>query len=70
MILSHYRAQVSSGSSGAGYSAGLTRTNISLYKQLGPVGLQCFGIGGDVREHLARSLAKWRELQRSTAGVK
>ena len=29
----------------------------------GPVGLQCFGIGGDVREHLARSLKKWRELQ-------
>jgi len=25
----------------------------------GPVGLQCFGIGGDVREHLARSLAAW-----------
>jgi sugar phosphate isomerase/epimerase len=29
----------------------------------GPVGLQCFGIGGDVREHLARSMTKWRELQ-------
>lgn len=29
----------------------------------GPVGLQCFGIGGDAREHLARSIAKWREIQ-------
>lgn len=29
----------------------------------GPVGLQCFGIGGDAREHLVRSLAKWREFQ-------
>lgn len=28
----------------------------------GPVGLQCFGIGGDAREHLARSMTKWREL--------
>jgi sugar phosphate isomerase/epimerase len=33
----------------------------------GPVGLQCFGIGGDVREHLARSLTKWRELRRPAA---
>ena len=28
----------------------------------GPIGLQCFGIGGDVREHLARSMAAWRKL--------
>jgi len=28
----------------------------------GPVGLQCFGIGGDAREHLARSMAAWRKL--------
>ncbi len=28
----------------------------------GPVGLQCFGIGGDAREHLARSLTAWRSL--------
>ncbi len=28
----------------------------------GPVGLQCYGIGGDAREHLARSLAAWRRL--------
>lgn len=36
----------------------------------GPVGLQCFGIGGDAREHLARSLAKWRELSRQLAQTK
>ena len=30
----------------------------------GPIGLQCYGIGGDVREHLAHSMAKWKELQR------
>jgi sugar phosphate isomerase/epimerase len=28
----------------------------------GPVGLQCFGIGGDAREHLTRSLAAWKKL--------
>ncbi|MBK9139799.1 MAG: sugar phosphate isomerase/epimerase [Verrucomicrobia bacterium] len=28
----------------------------------GPVGLQCYGIEGDAREHLARSLAAWRRM--------
>ncbi|MCX7008749.1 MAG: sugar phosphate isomerase/epimerase [Kiritimatiellaeota bacterium] len=28
----------------------------------GPIGLQCFGIGGDTRDHLARSMAAWRKL--------
>jgi sugar phosphate isomerase/epimerase len=28
----------------------------------GPIGLQCFGIGGDARDHLARSMAAWRKL--------
>lgn len=30
----------------------------------GPIGLQCFGIGGDAREHLARSMAAWRKLNK------
>jgi sugar phosphate isomerase/epimerase len=34
----------------------------------GPVGLQCYGIGGDAREHLARSMAAWRKLRASLAG--
>lgn len=29
----------------------------------GPVGLQCYGIGGDAREHLARSMAAWKKMQ-------
>ncbi len=29
----------------------------------GPIGLQCYGIGGDAREHLARSMAAWQQLQ-------
>ncbi len=28
----------------------------------GPVGLQCYGIQGDAREHLARSINAWRKL--------
>ena len=31
----------------------------------GPVGLQCFGIGGDAREHLARSMAAWRKMRQT-----
>ena len=29
----------------------------------GPVGLQCFGIGGDTREHLAKSMEAWKKLR-------
>jgi sugar phosphate isomerase/epimerase len=29
----------------------------------GPIGLQCYGIGGDAREHLTRSMAAWRKLR-------
>jgi sugar phosphate isomerase/epimerase len=29
----------------------------------GPVALMCYGIGGDAREHLARSINRWRQLQ-------
>ncbi|MEK7407842.1 MAG: TIM barrel protein [Acidobacteriota bacterium] len=42
--------------------------NYNLLKTLkelgytGPVGLQCFGITGDARDHLARSMAAWRKL--------
>jgi sugar phosphate isomerase/epimerase len=28
----------------------------------GPVGLQCYGLGGDAREHLSRSIAAWRKM--------
>ncbi|MBL7223471.1 MAG: sugar phosphate isomerase/epimerase [Candidatus Brocadiae bacterium] len=35
----------------------------------GPIGLQCYGIGGDAREHLARSMVAWRALC-TRSGVK
>ena len=33
----------------------------------GPIGLQCYGIRGDAREHLMRSMAAWRGLTESNA---
>ncbi|MCX5670013.1 MAG: TIM barrel protein [Planctomycetota bacterium] len=45
---------------------GLLRTLREVgYK--GPVGLQCYGIGGDARDHLARSMAAWRQLNERLA---
>jgi sugar phosphate isomerase/epimerase len=28
----------------------------------GPIGLQCYGLPGDARDHLARSMSAWRKL--------
>jgi sugar phosphate isomerase/epimerase len=47
--------------SGAFDVYGLLRTLKDL-GYTGPVGLQCWGIPGDAREHLARSAAAWRKL--------
>jgi len=33
----------------------------------GPIGLQCYGLGGDARDHLARSIEAWRELSSKPA---
>jgi len=41
--------------------AALLRT-LKEFGYQGPIGLQCYGIGGDAHEHLARSLAAWRKL--------
>ena len=35
----------------------------------GPIGLQCFGIPGDAREHLAESMKAWRGYQARMAGA-
>jgi sugar phosphate isomerase/epimerase len=34
----------------------------------GAVGLQCYGIGGDVREHLARSMDAWKKMNDGKRG--
>ncbi len=54
----HYIQPLDKGSFDVG---GLLHTLKELGYQ-GPIGLQCFGIGGDAREHLARSMAAWRKL--------
>ena len=39
---------------------------LSTLKELGykgAIGLQCYGIGGDTREHLARSMEAWKKLK-------
>ncbi len=41
--------------------AGFLRTLRNLGYR-GPVGLQCYGITGDTREHLAQSIATWRKM--------
>lgn len=41
-------------------------TFLKTLKELGyrgPIGLQCYGIGGDTREHLAKSMVAWRRLR-------
>jgi sugar phosphate isomerase/epimerase len=35
----------------------------------GPVGLMCYGVPGDAREHLTRSMKAWRGLQESRRGA-
>ena len=42
--------------------AGFLRT-LARAGYRGPVGLQCYGIPGDARDHLARSIAAWRKLK-------
>lgn len=34
----------------------------------GPIALQCYPLGGDVRENLQRSMAAWRKLSAGMAG--
>ena len=45
---------------------GLLRTLRDL-GYTGPIGLQCFGIPGDARDHLAESMKTWREYQAKLA---
>jgi sugar phosphate isomerase/epimerase len=45
---------------------GLLRTLRAL-GYTGPIGLQCYGLRGDARDHLARSMAAWRNRQERLA---
>ena len=64
------------GTSEAGSIETLDKGTFDLYKFLkalkqvgftGPIGLQGYGIGGDIRENLRRSMQAWRELSQRLA---
>jgi sugar phosphate isomerase/epimerase len=43
---------------------------LRMLKELGyhgPIGLMCWGLKGDARDHLARSMTAWRKMQRQLA---
>jgi sugar phosphate isomerase/epimerase len=48
--------------SGAYDLASLLKT-LSNLGYRGPVGLQCYGIGGDARDHLTRSMSAWKDMR-------
>ena len=54
----HYIQPLDKGS----FDVGALLTTLKELGYKGPIGLQCYGIGGDAREHLARSMAAWRKL--------
>jgi sugar phosphate isomerase/epimerase len=54
----HYIQPLDKGS----FNVGLLLKTLKDLGYKGPIGLQCYGIGGDAREHLARSLAAWQKL--------
>ena len=54
----HYIQPLDKGS----FDVGLLLKTLKELGYKGPIGLQCFGIGGDTREHLARSMSAWKKL--------
>ena len=61
----HYIQPLDKGS----FNVGLLLKTLKDLGYKGPIGLQCYGIGGDAREHLARSLAAWQKLSENLKGT-
>jgi len=55
---SHYIQPLDKGS----FDVGALLKTLKDLGYTGPIGLQCYGIGGDAREHLASSMAAWRKM--------
>ena len=55
----HYIQPLDKGS----FDVGLLLKTLKDLGYKGPIGLQCYGIGGDAQEHLARSLSTWQKLR-------
>ena len=49
------------------YDVGIVLRTLRKVGYQGPIGLQGYGLGGDRRENLVRSMAGWRERSASTA---
>lgn len=47
------------------FSVGKLLQTLKKLGYKGPIGLQCYGIGGDTREHLARSMTAWATLKQN-----
>lgn len=56
---SHYIQPLDQGS----FDVGKLLKTLKELGYKGPIGLQCYGIGGDARGHLARSMAAWKKLK-------
>ena len=61
----HYIQPLDKGS----FNVGLLLKTLKDLGYRGPIGLQCFGIGGDAREHLARSISAWQKLSENLSGA-
>lgn len=55
----HYIQPLDQGS----FDVGLLLKTLKQLGYKGPIGLQCYGIGGDAHNHLARSMAAWQKLK-------
>lgn len=51
------------------FNVGLFLKTLKDLGYKGPIGLQCYGIGGDAREHLARSFSAWQRLRENLKGA-
>ncbi len=61
----HYIQPLDKGS----FNVGLMLKTLKELGYRGPIGLQCYGIGGDAQEHLARSMSAWQKLSANLKGT-
>jgi sugar phosphate isomerase/epimerase len=60
----HYIQPLGQGS----FDMGLFLTTLKELGFRGPIGLQCYGIGGDAREHLTHSMGAWKAVSMRLKG--
>jgi len=50
------------------YDVGLLLKMLHTAGFRGPIGLQCYGIPGDARDHLTKSMEAWRRMRKAAVG--